>query len=52
MSRWWLVALVLTAALVRELIVWLGYSWIVATSVAIILMVAFFLLSIRRLHKR
>ena len=51
MSRWWL-AVVLIAALVREPIIRLGYSWITGTVVAVLMISAFFVFLGRRSPKR
>ena len=52
MSRWWLVAVALVAFLVRELIIWLGYSWVAGTLVAVVMILGFFVFLDRRLSKR
>jgi hypothetical protein len=51
MSRWWL-AVPVVAVVVRQLIIWSGYSWIVGTSVAVVLMLGFIVLMDRRSAKR
>jgi hypothetical protein len=48
MSRWWFAALVLIAAVIREVILRAGYSWVPATTVAMVLMLALFLFLGRR----
>jgi len=34
MARWWWLVVVFGAALIREGIIWLGYSWVTGTIVA------------------
>jgi hypothetical protein len=51
MSRPLIVA-VLVAFLVRELAIWLGYSWVTGTVVAILVMLGVFVVFYRRLRKR
>jgi hypothetical protein len=48
MSRWWFAAVVLVAAVIREVILGAGYSWVAATTVAMVLMLALFLFLRRR----
>ena len=52
MSRWWLVVIALLAVLVRKLIIWLGYSWVTGTAVAVVMIFGFFVFLDRRLPKR
>ncbi|MCL6741066.1 hypothetical protein LZ518_07975 [Sphingomonas sp. RB56-2] len=52
MSRWWFMVVVLIAWLVRELVIWLGFSWVAGTLIAVALLAATFLFMNRRLAKR
>ena len=52
MSRWWWLVVALIAALVRELIIWLGYSWVAGTIVGVVMILGFFVFLTRRLPKR
>jgi hypothetical protein len=52
MSRWWWLVALVVAALFRELIIWLGYSWIVGTAVGVVVLLGFLVLMDRRLRHR
>jgi F0F1-type ATP synthase assembly protein I len=51
MSRWWLVV-VLIAAVLRELIVRSGYSWLTGTVIALLPLLGFFVFMHRRSPER
>ena len=52
MSRWWGLVVVLVAALIRELIMRAGYSWVIATLAAVAIVIGYFMLLVRRLANR